>query len=50
MNDLVLIILWLLASLEDSSYVPMLTCFAVFLVNDIYGFINWNRLMKQQSS
>lgn len=50
MNDLVLIILWLLASLEDSSYVPMLTCFAVFLVNDIYGFINWNRLMKQQNS
>lgn len=50
MNDLILIVLWLLASMENTVYIPMLTCFAVFLVNDIYGFINWNRLMKQQSS
>ncbi|WP_028505230.1 nicotinamide riboside transporter PnuC [Ruminococcus sp. FC2018] len=49
MNDVILIVLWLLASIENTSYVPMLTCFAVFLVNDIYGFINWNRLLKQQS-
>lgn len=49
LNDIVLIVLWLLASLENSTFIPMLTCFSVFLVHDIYGFINWNRLKKQQS-
>ena len=47
-NDLVLVILWILASLEDSSYIPMVINFAMFLVNDIYGFVNWRRLRKIQ--
>ena len=50
MNDIVLIALWLPASLDNTSYVPMLTCFAVFLVHDIYGFFNWNRLRRLQAS
>jgi nicotinamide mononucleotide transporter PnuC len=50
MNDIVLIALWLPASFDDTTYVPMLTCFAVFLVHDIYGFFNWNRLRKLQTS
>lgn len=47
-NDVVLIVLWLLASLEDVKYVSVLACFAAFLVNDIYGFINWRRMEKRQ--
>lgn len=40
-NDIVLIVLWLLASLTDISYVSVTVCFIMFLVNDIYGFISW---------
>ena len=47
-NDIVLIVLWLLASLEDVKYVSVLACFAAFLVNDIYGFINWRRMERRQ--
>lgn len=50
LNDLVLIVLWLLASLEDVSYLSVLVCFAVFFVNDIYGFICWRRMQKRQSA
>ena len=49
-NDIVLIVLWLLASAEDISCLPMVFCFAAFLANDIYGFINWQRIRKAQYS
>lgn len=49
-NDIVLIILWILAAKEDLSYLPMIACFSMFLVNDIYGFINWIRMKKRQQS
>ncbi|MCM1115247.1 MAG: nicotinamide riboside transporter PnuC [Clostridium sp.] len=49
LNDIVLIILWVLASKEDISFLPMIICFVVFLINDIYGFINWSRMQKRQS-
>lgn len=48
-NDLVLILLWMMASLEDRSYISVLVCFIVFFVNDLYGFINWGRIKKRQS-
>ena len=48
-NDVVLVTLWVLASFEDSSYVAVATCFGVFLINDIYGFINWQRMKKRQA-
>ena len=48
-NDIILIVLWVLATLEDISYLPMVTCFAMFLVNDIYGFISWCKMKKAQS-
>ncbi len=48
-NDVVLIILWILASLSDISYVSVIICFSVFLVNDIYGFVNWSKMRKRQS-
>lgn len=48
-NDVVLVSLWVLASFRDSSYVAVATCFGVFLINDIYGFINWQRIKKRQT-
>jgi len=47
-NDIVLIILWILATKEDISYLPMVICFILFLVNDIYGFISWRRMQREQ--
>ena len=47
-NDIVLIVLWVLASFKDISYISVVSCFVVFLVNDLYGFISWLRMMKRQ--
>ena len=47
-NDLVLIALWVTASANDPGCAPMIVCFAMFLINDSYGFINWRRMMKRQ--
>lgn len=49
-NDVVLIILWVMAAMTDISYVSVIICFVVFLVNDIYGFLNWLRMEKRQKS
>ena len=48
MNDIVLIVLWILATAENISYLPMVLCFLCFLVNDLYGFINWQKMKKEQ--
>ena len=47
-NDIVLIVLWVLASIVNISYFPFVICFLLFLVNDIYGFINWKKMEKLQ--
>ena len=47
-NDIVLIVLWVLASLADIHYVSVVVCFVVFLANDFYGFISWRRMAKRQ--
>lgn len=47
-NDVVLIVLWVIASMEDISYLPMVFCFVAFLANDLYGFFNWKRIEKTQ--
>lgn len=49
LNDLVLIVLWILATLENVSYLSVIICFAVFFVNDIYGFISWQKMKKRQN-
>ena len=49
LNDLVLIGLWAYASTENISYMPMTICFAMFFLNDTYGFINWQRMKKRQN-
>lgn len=48
-NDIVLIILWILAAMNDISYLSVIICFVMFFVNDIYGFINWQCMKKRQS-
>jgi nicotinamide mononucleotide transporter len=47
-NDIVLIILWVAASFADIGYISMVACFIIFLINDIYGFVNWRRMMARQ--
>lgn len=47
-NDVVLIILWVMASLEDPEYSCMVVCFLAFLANDLYGFFNWKRMERRQ--
>ncbi|MGN1416390.1 MAG: nicotinamide riboside transporter PnuC [Oscillospiraceae bacterium] len=49
-NDIVLIILWSMASMADISYISVLICFVIFLANDIYGFLNWRKMEKRQLS
>ncbi|MBO7310637.1 MAG: nicotinamide mononucleotide transporter [Clostridia bacterium] len=48
LNDIILIVLWSIASANDPSAIPMIVCFLVFLVNDIYGFISWIKREKSQ--
>jgi nicotinamide riboside transporter PnuC len=48
LNDIVLIVLWLLAAFRDISSLPMVFCFLMFLLNDIYGTVNWLRMQKEQ--
>lgn len=48
-NDVVLIVLWSLATIEDISYLSVVVCFFAFLVNDIYGFINWIKIGERQA-
>lgn len=49
-NDVVLIILWILASYADISYISVVICFIMFLINDLYGFYNWQKMKKRQVS
>lgn len=49
-NDVVLIVLWVMASLEDPSYIPVAVNFGVFLLNDLYGFVSWRKREALQAS
>jgi len=48
-NDIVLIVMWILATLKDTYYLSVVICFAMFLVNDSYSFINWKRMQRKQA-
>ena len=48
-NDVVLVALWLMAAADDIKYISVAVCFMAFLVNDIYGFINWRKMAKAQA-
>ncbi len=48
LNDSVLIVLWVYASFSDTTYISVVVCFLMFLFNDIYGFVSWLRMEKNQ--
>lgn len=48
LNDVILIVMWTLASFTDVSYISVVVCFVMFLFNDIYGFVNWSKMKKRQ--
>lgn len=49
-NDVILIVLWALASRFDPSYLSVVACFLAFLANDLYGFISWRMMEKRQAA
>lgn len=49
-NDVVLIVLWTMAAMQNISHLSVIICFAVFLVNDLYGFASWKRMKKAQQT
>ncbi len=48
-NDLVLIVLWVLASIENPGYIPVVVNFVIFFLNDMYGFVSWKKRELQQA-
>ena len=48
-NDIVLIVMWIIATVSDPTYVSVTVCFIAFLANDLYGFYNWRRMERRQS-
>ena len=48
-NDIVLIILWVLASLKDPAYIPVVVNFSIFFMNDMYGFMSWKQWELEQA-
>lgn len=49
-NDVVLIVLWVLAAKEGSHCLSVVICFITFLANDIYTYLNWLKIRKRQES
>jgi len=47
-NDVVLIIMWVMATVENLQYMPMVLCFLIFFINDIYGYLNWKKIRTLQ--
>lgn len=47
-NDVILILLWSLASQQNTSYISVTVCFVIFLVNDLYGFFAWRQMERKQ--
>ena len=47
-NDVVLMVLWVMAALSEVRYVSVVVCFTAFLVNDLYGFLSWRKMGKRQ--
>lgn len=49
-NDVVLIVLWVLASISDTHYISVVVCFIAFLVNDVYGYLSWRKMKIRQAA
>ncbi len=48
-NDVVLIVLWVLASATNMRYLSVVVCFVAFLFNDIYGYVSWQKMKNRQN-
>ena len=48
-NDVVLIVLWVMASLENPAYLPVAVNFGIFFLNDLYGFASWKKRELRQA-
>ena len=48
-NDIILIVLWVLASIYDIRYISVVVCFVAFFINDIYGYISWQKMKIRQT-
>lgn len=49
-NDMVLITLWVLASLVNPVYLPVAVTCMTFLVNDVYAYFSWTKREKSLTS
>jgi len=47
-NDVVLMLLWGITFLDDTSYLPLFICFLIFFVHDLYAFFNWKVISIKQ--
>lgn len=50
LNDIVLIVLWAMASMYDIRYISVVVCFIAFFANDIYAYISWKKMKKRQQN
>lgn len=49
MNDLILILLWGLASMENQTYISVVVCFCMFFINDLYSYFSWKKMELRQT-
>lgn len=42
-NDIVLIVLWVLASIHEPRYIAVTITFVIFFFFDVYGFVSWKK-------
>ncbi len=49
-NNLVLVTLWGMESVENPSCLSVVACFLAFLANDLYGFYNWKKMQRLQNA
>ena len=49
LNDIVLIVLWVLATISNITYISVTICFIIFFINDLYGFYSWIKMSKNQN-
>ena len=48
-NDIVLIVLWVMASIVETKYISVVVCFIAFFANDVYGYLSWRKMKIRQS-
>lgn len=48
LNDLILIVLWGLAAMQNPIYIPVIINFLIFFFNDMYGFLSWKKRESAQ--